>query len=355
MVGTDEAMVASVCSRLLGRAIVAFDRIHGGRNNQVFRLDCEPGAQPIRYIAKRYCTIPDDSRDRLGTEYRSLHFLRSRGIAGVPAPIAMDADTRCAVYEFLPGVRASLAAARDGDIDQAVGLLADLKAVARLSREDEAAAASEACFSIAAIVAQLSVRAARLRALPGDAPGSAELRRFLDARFDPFMTSLVEWTGEQARRHGLRLDEDLPFDERTLSPSDFGLHNALRDEHDRLAFIDFEYFGWDDPAKTIADFLLHPGMTMTERQRQAFAAGALRVFSDVAALEARARIVYPWFGLKWCLILLNEFVPEYLRRRQFAGVADGDPYDVLHRQLDRAGRMLDRIGTEYRHNPYFGG
>ena len=49
---------------------------------------------------------------------------------------------------------------------------------------------------------------------------------------------------------------ELEEDEKIISPSDFGLHNAKLGEDGKLAFFDFEYAGWDDPAKTIADFFL---------------------------------------------------------------------------------------------------
>ena len=41
--------------------------------------------------------------------------------------------------------------------------------------------------------------------------------------------------------------------QRALSPSDFGLHNALRGQDGQLRFVDFEYFGWDDPVKLVSD------------------------------------------------------------------------------------------------------
>jgi hypothetical protein len=349
----EETALTRTCSRLLGQAVVGIERIYGGRNSQVFRLDCGTGTPPSRYVAKRYVAIPEDARDRLGTEYGALEFLRSCGITNVPAPIAKDADACCGVYEFVPGERASLRAASDSDIRQAIDLLANLDSVARRTGADAAAAASEACFSIDAIVENLSARAARLRSLPDDVPGVAALRRFLNGRVAPLVSLLDAWTDEQARLYGIRRDAMLPFAQRTLSPSDFGFHNALRDGRERLVFVDFEYFGWDDPAKTIVDFLLHPAMEMTDGQRRTFAADAVAVFSGAPALATRSRLVYPWFGLKWCLILLNEFVPEQRRRRRFAGGEETGPIDVLQRQLDRAERLLDRVAAEYRHNPYF--
>ena len=58
---------------------------------------------------------------------------------------------------------------------------------------------------------------------------------------------------------------------RSLSPSDFGFHNALLEADGRLTFVDFEYFGWDDPVKIVADVMLHPGMGLSADHGRRFA------------------------------------------------------------------------------------
>ncbi len=108
-------------------------------------------------------------------------------------------------------------------------------------------------------------------------------------------------------------------------------------------FVDFEYFGWDDPAKTISDFLLHPAMKLSSASRRRFVRDALAVYGGDSDLAKRLDCFYPLFGLKWCLILLNEFVPQDLTRRTFAGGEPIDPAAARRRQLSRARRLLARI------------
>ena len=62
--------------------------------------------------------------------------------------------------------------------------------------------------------------------------------------------------------------------------------------------------------------------------------------------------VYPLFGLKWCLILLNEFVADSFQRRQFAATGAADRSALQLQQLDKARRMLNRISQEYQSFPY---
>ena len=352
MVAADSAVAVAACARLLRRPVEAVERLYGGRNSQVYRVDCGGPGEPTSYVAKQYFATPEDPRDRLQTEYRGLQFLRAQGIGNVPAPIAVDAESGWAAYQFIDGERASLGTVSDDEIAQAVAFVGDLAKVARRSNESDANAASEACFSIDAILHNLSARAAVLRTLPDGAAGVDQLRDFLSRRFDPLVSALNRWTDQQAKRYGFDRGAELPFRLRTIGPSDFGFHNALRTRAGRLVFVDFEYFGWDDPAKTIVDFLLHPAMILTEGQRRAFAEGVVGVLPDDPGLAGRARLVYPWFGLKWSLILLNEFVPEHLRRRHFAGVPDADRAAVLRRQMSLAEQLLDDLAVRYQDNPY---
>jgi hypothetical protein len=108
-------------------------------------------------------------------------------------------------------------------------------------------------------------------------------------------------------------------------------------------FLDFEYFGWDDPAKMVSDFLMHPGMSLSLSAKQRFLSGILDRCDFATNFKSRLNGVYPLWGLKWTLIMLNEFVPEHLRRRRFAL---GDAETGVERrvnQLEKAGKFMDAL------------
>jgi hypothetical protein len=100
--------------------------------------------------------------------------------------------------------------------------------------------------------------------------------------------------------------------------------------------------------------LLHPAMALSESLKRRFVAGILSRFEDYGHLARRTEIVYPLFALKWCTIFLNEFVPDDLRRREFASKTDLDIGDLQARQLSKARRMLNKIMNEYESFPYCG-
>ena len=133
-----------------------------------------------------------------------------------------------------------------------------------------------------------------------------------------------------------------------MSPSDFGFHNAVRDRDGDLVFLDFEYFGWDDPVKLALDFELHPGMTLSESLRARWQDGLAEIFQgDDPAWSARVAAWRPLLGLRWTLILLNEFLPERWRHRVEAGVTQ-DHDTVLKAQRAKAEAMLSRVSQARR-------
>jgi hypothetical protein len=177
---------------------------------------------------------------------------------------------------------------------------------------------------------------------------------FLARDLAPATEQMLSWSQERFQAAGLDWDREMDATERTLSPSDFGFHNALRRRDSDIVFLDFEYFGWDDPAKMISDFLLHPAMDLSSEHKRMFGTAILGCFPDDSNLSRRVEAVYPLFGLKWCLILLNEFLPGDLRRRQFASGAELDREALQMKQLSKAKQMLTRICNEYERFPYFG-
>ncbi|MBU1230483.1 MAG: aminoglycoside phosphotransferase family protein [Proteobacteria bacterium] len=330
---------------LAGEAVVSCQRIYGGRNSRVYRVATASG----RILAgKRYHRHQDDPRDRLGAEWRALTLLADRGVERVARPAASDPAQGLALYTFLDGPQASASPATAADMDACLDFLAGLKGLgAQLTPEQAQTlpAASEACFSLAELAANLRSRLAALDAVPPTACLGAELAAFLAAELKPFLEASL------ARAAALLGDPEqrLARPRLTLSPSDFGLHNALRTPTG-LCFVDFEYFGWDDPAKTLCDFVLHPAMGLAQGLRERFAGGFLASFgAEDSGLPKRVAAVYPLYGIKWCLILLNEFLRAADARRRFAAAASCVDDDLTRRslQLGKARAMLDLVRTTH--------
>jgi hypothetical protein len=316
------AEAAPLAARLTGRAVSRAAAVRGGGNNQLFRIE----AGERTFALKCYAGNAGESRERYAREFEGLAFLWQHGERRIAEPLALDAHAQAAVYAWVEGQPCGPATAADlSEMSALAGALHELRHApgARALRD-----AREAVFSAADLGRQLAMRLARLRAAEEEHP---QLRGLLNdiereaARLDP----------------GPRRNEQLAAAVRTLSPSDFGTHNALRTAAG-LTFIDFEYFGWDDPVKLVADVVWHPAMALDAPARQKFFAAAADVYKVEAEFTARFDRDAPLYGLRWALIVLNEFLPEVWQRRVSAGAVD-DAGAARGRQFAKAGALVERV------------
>jgi hypothetical protein len=336
-------------SRILGRRVDSVHKLSGGHNSRVYSVTDGEGRQ---YVAKVYPSGGPNGRDRLDVEYGALQLLRRHGIECVPRTVGLDWDARCAIYEFVDGDSIPSPTVTTSDIDQAVDFLVCLASLGSEQNSTELPIAAEACFSVQEIIESIERRQRNLQAVRGEGSLYSDFHDFLALEFVPAFEKIGIWCRSQLESQGLSPETRLENKGRTLSPSDFGFHNALRSTDDRIVFLDFEYFGWDDPAKTISDFLLHPGMDLDSTLKSRFWDGVVDGLIGFKNLARRVEMVHPLWGLKWCMILLNEFVPDLMAIREFSAEAQQDGDSSRERQLNKARRMLAKVMDEYEGFPY---
>jgi hypothetical protein len=318
--------IAALVEQLCGCTVYGLASIRGGRNSRVMRAETNRGA----FAVKHY---PQDGRDRLAVEYEALSFLTGCGLAMMPRPLACDRTASVAVYEWIEGV--PIGTADVAAIDAALAALADIHALAGRARAgDWSHPASASIFAPAEAIAQLRARRARFDTV---APHDPRLAAFL-ARFDERCEQVLALTRCLAKTAGIAWATPLAIAYQTLSPSDFGFHNALRRPDGSVVFLDFEYFGWDDPAKLCSDFCLHPGMGLDENLEARFLRGARAIYGGADAQFAfRLAVMRPLCGLCWCMIVLNTFLLPHR--------SDTAPPASEHdAQLAKAYALLENIG-----------
>lgn len=301
----------------------------GGRNSRIYRVQ----AGETVLALKQYPSRQNDPRDRLATETEALQLMERCGIDNVPRLVGADMGNGYALLTWIEG--SQVGDVNEADVDAAAAFL---KAIHSLRRAPGAGAqpmAAEACLAGVEIEHQIDARLALLQTLRNE----RELLDFIDASLVPERQHRVVDARCAAAAAGLDFEADLPQEWQTLVPADFGFHNSLRRGDGSLAFVDFEYFGWDDPVKLTADILLHPGWPLPAPLRRRLRDLATRIYGDDPLFEPRLAAYLPLFGLRWVLILLNEFLPERWQRRVLAGeTMDWD--DAKARQLARARAFL---------------
>lgn len=301
----------------------------GGRNSRIYRVR----SGDKQFALKQYPSRADDPRNRLATEVGALNLMERYRIDTVPRVIGVDEERGYALLSWIEGTAVTNLA--DADIDGATEFLKAVHALRATSWAKEQPFAAEACLSGAEIERQIAERLVRLKGIAGE----PDLAAFLTGTFAPAFARELARAKLDIGASGLDFTAELPQEWQSLVPSDFGFHNSLRCQDGSLAFVDFEYFGWDDPVKLTADILLHPGRTLTAPQRRRFRQSAELLYQEDRAFAQRLGAYISLFGLRWVLILLNEFIPERWQRRLLAGATESWT-EAKARQLALANEFL---------------
>ena len=281
--------------------------IKGGGNSQIYKISLK--SKP--YVLKIYPDLLLDPRPRLETEYTALDFLHQRNIRIVPKPEIKNKDFNSGIYSWVEGKEISTVSM--GKMKQCVLFVNKLKEINDV-RFENFNLASEACLSGKVLKQQIITRLNNLNKA-GDS--DKDLKNFINKTFQPLFEKVNQkyfsrWPVSSA-------DKNLNKKHLILSPSDFGLHNALIDQDNKITFLDFDYFGWDDPVKLTSDFYWHPGMKLQESHRMFWLDSMISIFSGKDShFEKRLESALPCYALRWILILLNEFLEKEQKRREYA-------------------------------------
>ena len=330
----------------LGKSLTAenctdLTQIGGGRNSRVYKFK---GDGHKHYILKHYhISDIDDTRSRVETEFNSSVFMWEHEISQIPQPINADFDNRVAVYSFVNGRKIKAEEVDNTKITALTDFLTQLQKISVLPESSDLPIAAEASFSLDRLFENISGRLNKIQEYSTEASYGEELKQFLDEKlipeFDKFKNeSVMIYEGAE-----MTAEECIPHEWTTLSPSDFGFHNALLSNDDKMIFLDFEYFGRDDPVKSVADFILHPAIRLSKENYYTFFRTMLEIYAEKdKTFKTRLTSLFPLYVVKWCTILLNEFVPEHYERRLFA-LGKSHETDILREQLDKAEKMLEEL------------
>lgn len=306
--------------------------LRGGKNNRVIRLVCGIGT-PV--VLKVYFRSAADTRDRLKNEFSFAQLAWAKGMRSLPQPIDAEPPEQCALFEFVEGTKPQYPPTA-AMIAEALAFVQDVNRERFTEAAAGLATGSEACFSIAAHIALVNKRIGRL--LEADADIGA--LPWIEEQLLPLWKTVEKAVLLEAASRGVDPERTLDRQEQIISPSDFGFHNAIvRAGNQRLCFHDFEYAGWDDPAKLFGDFFNQIEMPVPYEFLPAAAGSFLAFSSHPRELAWRIRSLLPVYAVKWCCIALNPFVAADAARRQFAG---HDTSGIFRQSLERAARQLQR-------------
>jgi hypothetical protein len=334
-VETSASVAALLASINLPAAIHSIEICAIGGNNRTHKVTTADGV----FIAKQYFRHQGDTRDRLAAEFAFLSYSEKAAPGRTPQPLACDLTSGFALYEFIDGQPFRAGEITADDVDTAADFYCALNAPQARSSAT-LPIASEACFSIREHLELIEGRLNRLLAI--ELQNDDHLVRPFFEELCACWRVLAREVEANAADAGLDLSAPLSMAQRCISPSDFGFHNALRESTGAVRFLDFEYAGWDDPAKMAGDFFAQLAVPVPGKFFERFLEKAMAPFPDRKSLILRAGLLRPAYQIKWCCIALNVFLPVHLARRKFAN-PNLDIIALKRAQISKAKNLLKSL------------
>lgn len=307
--------------------------IGGGANNRVWHLSS--GAQSL--ILKQYFCNRGDTRDRYQSEYLFYQYLQRSGINYTAESIDWFPSLRVALFKKIEGRKLERHEISKEHVSACVRFISELNPKSLDMRNVELLEGAEACYTVQSHLDTVQRRLDRLLSIQGETSIERDCREFVINSLVPKWNDYLEFVIQ--RGGGNQCDETVSKDIRLISPSDFGFHNALLRENNELIFFDFEYAGWDSPHKLICDFFCQPEIPCPAQYFDEFS----QLIADVCEASRvvdESKLLFSAYRIKWCCIMLNEFLPLGNRRRAFS-LSDEQLEDRQSSQLEKARKALE--------------
>lgn len=302
-------------------AVKQWTPVRGGANNRVF---CGL-AGPTRVLLKIYFGGEGDHRDRLRGENFFYGLAKKAGVRSLPEALGWDPDHRLGLFSFIEGRKLQADQVTAEHVRCAGRFVVRVNEV--LDPENcpaDSPIASEACFCLHQHLDLVQARLDRLRGLPARDRLDREASSWIANELTPAWHQVRQEALARAAEGGLDPRAPVPPGQRWISPSDFGFHNALLENGGNLKFFDFEYAGWDDPAKLVCDFFCQLAVPVPFTYWREFLGVLQKARGWNSLVEKRAKILLSVYRIKWCCIALNDFLAPEAARRNFSAGGAGD-------------------------------
>jgi len=266
--------------------------ISKGKNSKVFKIISSDSSI---YLLKTYPDLAWDSRPRLETEKNASKLLLDAGL-NVPVIVAFNKSLNWAIYKWVNGKNVKV---NELFLKESLNFINAAQSASNIKNLLlNFPKASEACLSIDDYREQIDSRIESYLSL-----NIVNLNNFLQVELIPTYKKILIEASNVLDNTDLFISKQYQI----LSPSDFGSHNAMIDPSGKYYFYDFEYFGWDDPVKFVADFYWHPAMELNNNLREKWLSLCLNNFSKDPNFKLRLKLCLPLIGIRWCLIILKEY------------------------------------------------
>ena len=307
-------------------------RLQGGINNQVFQC----GKADQQWVIKGYEHPKVGERDRMQAEVQFLRFAAEAAPGFTPSLIEVDQCGRCVVLEHIEGAGFTEGIpASDSDVADAVEFFRQLNIMPTIARKYVQMSAAEGFLSLKEHLQNVQERVKRMTCIHIPEELQAQAKEILEKLC--IEVDLTETRTERLISGGV-VSNSIDSDDCCVSPSDFGFHNAIKTK-DGIRFIDFEFAGWDDPAKAVEDFILQPQVPVSRAISPLLEGLPRKRRTDI---QQRVIAMKPILRLKWVCIIMSVMQPSRFEQiRKF--MTNQEAQMLVQRRLGSANNYLGRI------------
>ncbi len=318
-------------------SILQIQLLPSSGNNRIFKVKLKDGSN---YVIKQYLHLNEDLRPRMQAEFGHLNALWKLGFQNIPQPILKEGSW--AVYSLIEGT--SVKSIELAEIDEILSFLLRLSDISSELREFSILPGSDSRACLGDYIDQIERRYNRLVQEASTSDLEKEINVFFEQKLLPHKEFIFSKFYDSIESLGWDLRRPFEETQQIFSPSDLGFHNILASATDkgRLIFLDFEYSGWDDPAKLLADFFHHVGQQVSWEHKWYLLGKFAEHRKQDPDFLRRWETVIDMIGLEWVLIVLNIIDPQEMRRKRFANPSL-DPVDLIKTRLSKASQMINEM------------
>ncbi len=315
--------------RYFKEGVQSIQKINHMGNNRLFEVLVNNN----KYLLKEYSII-QKNWDRGKTEFEAVKYLNQKRFGEVPMCINYYPEDNIGIYSFEEGRVLNIKDVNSDHISLGVDFITKLH---KINDEDKRGFKPErtARFSLISYVELLENR---LESIEKNFYGSSDNKYFLNnlvkEKINELKSNVLPY-GEIYINRKLRLNEQV------LTSGDFGFHNMLYNGK-KSKFIDFEYFGRDDPVKEILNFLHHDKNTDLDRKlKEQFLEEYKKIINVDQFFEERLTLADPLIGMNWVLIGCGFLNNDYYQHMKFSY---GDNLEeLLENRIKKAKNKLNNL------------
>lgn len=326
--------IKKIVDKEIGKPITNVQEINAGLNNRLYKVV----TSEEKYLVKLY---RKDAGIMLKREFSALKYLKRQNIKNVPTAYFKNDKQNFAMYSFEDGKTKNPSQITKDDLNKMAFFIASIHKLRPKEIRKKFLAANFACFNINDYLKNIYFRLEKFSVYAKSKNTSAIIDKLKKEEVNTVIGKLLGKIINEIPEK--LLNKKLSAGEERLSPVDFGVHNILFKKDGSLCFIDFEYFGRDDPMRAVADFLMHDrSLEIKPELKKYFQNRYLEYIEADKKYRQRLELVKKIINIEWLAIYLYSMTPEKIEIRKFSDVSF-DTNEYLKKQSLKLHSRLAQI------------